>query len=116
MLREWLRKHSTPQGSPRQHCRLWFVSSEPGQEGTLQAVGGGGGRVREVTLPSPDARLPSSLLLGGHTGAPTELILVAPALVLAIASGVSGVHVGLTPPSDKKLQAGVSHSCTSAQG
>lgn len=47
-----------PQGSPRQHWRLWFVSSEPGQEETLQAVGGGGGRVREVTLPSPDARLP----------------------------------------------------------
>lgn len=96
------------QGSPWQHWRLWFVSSEPGQEETLQAVGGGGGWVREVTLPSPDARLPSSLLLGGRTGAP--------ALVLAIASGVSGVHVGLTAPSDKRLQAGLSHSCTSAQG
>lgn len=46
------------QGSPWQHWRLWFVSSEPGQEETLQAVGGGGGRVREVTLPSPGRQTP----------------------------------------------------------
>lgn len=33
--------------------------------------------------------------------APAEVIPDAPALALAIASGVSGVHVGLTAPSDK---------------
>lgn len=37
--------------------------------------------------------------------APAEVILDAPALALAIASGVSGMHVGLTAPSNKSTSA-----------
>lgn len=129
MLRVWLKKRGTcrPCLGSTVGCGLVFsqevVSSEAGRE-----CPHGGGVVREVASPIPEARLPS-LSSPGHIMcamawmqfAPADVILIAPALALAIASGVSGVHGDLAAPTgkrlkDKSLKAGLSHSYTSAQG
>lgn len=63
--------------------------------------------VREATIPVPEARCPPSAprhVCRGHACrgldavAPTDVLLVASALALAVASGVSGVHVDVTAP------------------
>lgn len=101
------------------------MSSEAGQDLSCRAGKEEEGAVREVTVPIPEARLlpsaPGHVCHGLDAVAPAGVILVASALALALASGVSGVHVGLTASTakrlkDNSLKAGPSHSCTSAQG